>query len=65
MNQTRKLGCLRFNNLVDDLVKKKGEERKKKRNIDDMYQTLQEPVEIIDDGKDYGMMGEVAHALVL
>ena len=62
MDRKRQLGCLLFNNLLTSSRKRR---RKEKEDFDDMYQSVEEPVEVIDDGEDEDIMGTIAYGVLL
>ena len=47
MDRKRKLGCVLFNNLLTSSRKRR---RKEKGEFDAMYQSFEEPAEVIDEG---------------
>ena len=58
MDRKRKLGCVLFNNLLTSSRKRR---RKEQDEFDAMYQSFEEPAEVIDDGEDDDIMGTIAY----
>ena len=55
MDRKRKLGFVLFNNLLISSRKRM------QKDFDDIYQSLEEPVDATDDGEDEEIMGTIAY----
>ena len=62
MDRKRKLGCVLFNNLLTSSRKRR---RKEQDEFDAMYQSFEEPAEVIDDGEDDDIMGTIAYGVAV